>query len=476
LTPLNSQNLYRNGRSHHLSKENAAAIAAYQTVLSQFPNSADAPLTRRRWAEITDAQTAITLLQPLAASQIPDAAEALLSLSQIYTKLNSPQSAQAVRQELWKRFPQSDAAAAAAWQIAWQQAQAGNLSAAISVAQTIGSAQQDTDIGSQLLYWAGKWQAQQGSTQAAQQTYRQVIEQFPHTYYAWRSAVQLGWPVGDFTSGRLPIQVQFTPAIQALPAVSEAVQTLHLAGLPRAAWERWQWEIDTTDPDLPTEQAFATGVLRNAAGDHLKGINQVAKLRFLEDPSVAGLRQRTDFWQAIYPLHYHDNANNLAGGDPFTQAGMAQWAKKFNLNALLVASLIRQESRFEPEIVSSSGALGLMQVMPSTGKWIADQLGISQYQLTKPADNLYLGSWYLDYTHRTYNNNSLLAVASYNAGPGNVAKWVKNYSLQDPDVFVEQIPFSETRGYVKAVFGNYWNYWQLYTVEGETLVSQSLQR
>ncbi|MEN9210351.1 MAG: transglycosylase SLT domain-containing protein, partial [Thermostichus sp. DG02_2_bins_29] len=101
-------------------------------------------------------------------------------------------------------------------------------------------------------------------------------------------------------------------------------------------------------------------------------------------------------------------------------------------------------------------------------------IGLGQYSLTHPADNLYLGAWYLDYTHRTYQDNTLLALASYNGGPGNVARWLNRYGFADPDLFVEQIPFAETRGYVKSVFGNYWNYWQLYTQEGRTLVSQSL--
>jgi soluble lytic murein transglycosylase len=111
------------------------------------------------------------------------------------------------------------------------------------------------------------------------------------------------------------------------------------------------------------------------------------------------------------------------------------------------------------------GATGLMQVMPGTGKWISSQIDIQDYSLTNPDDNVNFGTWYLDYTHQTYENNSLLAVASYNAGPGNVANWLKKYDLKDPDIFVENIPFPETKGYVETVFGNYWNYLRLYNPE-----------
>jgi soluble lytic murein transglycosylase len=73
-----------------------------------------------------------------------------------------------------------------------------------------------------------------------------------------------------------------------------------------------------------------------------------------------------------------------------------------------------------------------------------------------------LGTSYLAHTHNLWDNNSLLAIASYNAGPGAVADWVKRFSLDDLDTFVEQIPYPETRNYIETVFGNYWNYLQLY--------------
>lgn len=103
-----------------------------------------------------------------------------------------------------------------------------------------------------------------------------------------------------------------------------------------------------------------------------------------------------------------------------------------------------------------------MQVMPETGAWIADQLQLSQYVLDQVEDNVKLGTWYLDYTHETYKNNSLLALASYNAGPGNVEDWLNRFGFSDPDLFIERIPFSETQNYVKVVLENYWNYLRLY--------------
>lgn len=471
---ISPQTLYRHGRSHQVSREAGAAREVFQALLAQYPDSEEAPLTRRRLAALSDALTAIDLLRPVAQGESEQAPAALVSLIRLYRDNASPQSAQTAREELWTRFPDSDAAAQDAWPIAWSQAESGDLQTAIQVAQRIGWQQQDSELGAQLAYWSGKWQQQLGQEQAADQTFARVLEQFPHTYYAWRAAVQQDLPVGDFSLGRWPVQVEFSPARLDLPQVSAAVQALYSLGMDTAAWQRWQWETPILTGEYTPEQAFVAGVLRNAAGDHLRGINQVTRLRFDPDPEVEPLRQRADFWQAIYPLHFHDSADNRVGGDPFSQRGLAEQAQRFNLNSLLMAALIRQESRFEAAIASRAGALGLMQVMPSTGQWIAGQVGLQGYELTEPADNLYLGAWYLDYTHRTYQDSSLLAVASYNGGPGNVAQWLDRFGFSDPDRFVEQIPFPETRGYVKAVFGNHWNYWQLYTPEGRALASQSL--
>ncbi len=113
-----------------------------------------------------------------------------------------------------------------------------------------------------------------------------------------------------------------------------------------------------------------------------------------------------------------------------------------------------------------------MQVMPATGEWVANKINLKDYSLTNPNDNVNLGTWYLNYTHDEYSSNSLLAIASYNAGPGNVSKWVRKYRVSDPDVFVEKIPFRETKGYVESVFGNYWNYLRIYNPEISQLLNK----
>lgn len=119
-----------------------------------------------------------------------------------------------------------------------------------------------------------------------------------------------------------------------------------------------------------------------------------------------------------------------------------------------------------PGIRSVANAIGLMQVLPETADWIAARKDEDPPRdLRDPDDNIRLGTLYLDFTHNEYDNNTLFALASYNAGPGSVDNWIARFGFSDPDVFVSQIPFPETQGYISSVMGNYWNYLRLYNPE-----------
>ncbi len=268
--------------------------------------------------------------------------------------------------------------------------------------------------------------------------------------------------VGNFTTVRqLNPEVVRPQTRSILPAGSATLQELYQLGQDEDGRSLWQVEFQNRTQPTVAEQ-FTNGVMQNELGDYMGGINQIWSLKQRQIPEERSqwleLRQQPSYWQALYPFPFLEIIEN--------------GAKQSQLNPLLVTALIRQESRFMPKIRSGAGAVGLMQVMPTTGQWVAGKINFKNYNLENPADNVKLGTWFLDYTHREYNNNSLLAVASYNAGPGNVAKWMREKGFNDPDEFVEAIPFEETREYVKSVFGNYWNYLRLYS----PTVSQLLKK
>ncbi|MEL6494972.1 MAG: transglycosylase SLT domain-containing protein [Cyanobacteria bacterium J06623_7] len=449
-----SRNLYRAGRGYHLANSKVTAKQFYLQAIQQYPSSTDTGWALRRIATLVSKKEAIAYLDR-AIKQFPQQApEALVEKSQYLKALNSPKSATHALQTLLTDYKNSEAAAKYRWQVAQQKAKSGDLITAWQWAQPIVVNNPDSKLAPKAGFWIAKWAEKLNRPQDANQAYQSVLARFPRSYYAWRSAVALGWDVGDFTTVRdkIPAVVkvgQITP-----PGGSETFQQLYQLGLEREAWTQFETEIgDRTE--LSVADDFTKGLLKLYRGKNLRGINRIWYLQDRDTPEDrqqwSKLRQTPEYWQALYPFPFEDT--------------ILKWSKQRQLNPLLVTSLIRQESRFEPEIRSSAGAIGLMQVIPPTAKTAARNIGLSSYSMTDPEDNVNIGTYYLDFTHKKYGNNSMLAVASYNAGPNAVAKWIARYGLQDADEFVEKIPYRETKGYVESVFENYWNYMLIYNPE-----------
>ena len=451
------KNLYRAARGYHLARNKSAPKPYYLELVTNHPNAQETGLGLRRLATLVNKSEGIKYLDRAIANHPQEAAAALADKANYLEALNSPVSAGKVRDQLLSQYKTSDAAAEYRWKTASKFAKKGDIRSAWQWAQPIATNNPEHSLAPKASFWIGKWATKLGRKEDAATAFQATITAFPRSYYAWRSAVALGWDVGDFTSVR-SLQPQVVQSkITIPPGGSVVFQELYQAGLEDEAWGQFQVEISDKE-QLSVNEEFTQGLMRLERGKNLRGINQIWFLDRKHNSENARdreqwriLRQSPQYWQALYPFPFADS--------------ILKWSQQRQLNPLLVTSLIRQESRFEPEIRSSAGALGLMQVIPTTGKSVAQQLGLSNYSLTNPEDSVKIGTFYLDYTHKKYNNNSMLAVASYNAGPHKVAQWVKRYGLTDVDEFVEKIPYRETKGYVESVFENYWNYLLVYNPE-----------
>lgn len=464
--PVSARNLYRAGRGHQLDSKGTAATNYYMQLDQQFPEAPETGMGLLKLSDIVSLEKAAGVLDQVITRFPNEAGEALLKKAKVLDELNSSVSAQEARQSLLTQYSGSESAAELRMQYARKAAAAGDLQAALQWAQETIKASPETELAPTAGFWAGRWARQIGKADVAQSAFEHVIGHYPESYYAWRSAVALGWNVGDFKTVRSKMpQVQLPPQRSALPAGSETLKELYLLGHNQTAWERWQVEFKNHQDATVAEQ-FTDGLMRLGVGDNLDGIYMVSSLSWRDHPEDLAeyktLKHNPDYWQALYPFPFADLIET--------------WSQQRQLNPLLVTALIRQESRFEPNIRSVVGAAGLMQVMPSTADWIQSQTGIPSYNLDSPNDNINLGTWYLDYTHREYDNHSLFAVASYNAGPGAVAEWISEGGFTDADEFVEKIPYPETQGYVRSVFEGYWNYLRLYNPEVAEQVSQYQSR
>ena len=457
------QNLYRYARGLWLGGKTKESREAYKTLINTFPNGGeDTALGYIRLSRLVDRKEAISYLDRVIVNFPSHTPEALLEKSKLLDKLDSAKSASLVRQKLLREYSSSDAAARLRWELAEQAVAGGNLQVAWKWAQELTVNNPDNKLAAQAGFWVGKWAQQLGRTEDATKAFEYMILRYPHSYYAWRSAVMLGWPVGNFAKVRnLSPEVVHRKNRDPLPFGSEILRELYNIGQDWDAWKQWQVEFENRMNPTVAQQ-YTDGVLRVGVGDNLDGIWMLTSLSKREKPEeiveYKALKEKPTYWQTLYPFPYLET--------------IVKWSNKRELNTVLVTALIRQESRFMPKIKSVVGATGLMQVMPKTGEETAKKINLVSYDLENVNDNVNLGTHYLDLTHKEYKNNSMLAVASYNAGPNAVSRWLKQFGFDDVDAFVDKIPYPETRGYVESVFENYWNYLQIYNPE----VSQLMEK
>jgi soluble lytic murein transglycosylase len=153
----------------------------------------------------------------------------------------------------------------------------------------------------------------------------------------------------------------------------------------------------------------------------------------------------------------------LAFPRPYTDAVITS-ANEFGLDPLLIWSVMRVESRYNPNAGSPVGARGLMQIIPATQAWLEEQLGLelAPGEIFVPEVNIRLGAWYLAYLRDEFDGDMELAIPAYNAGPDNVRAWLRDPMVKDRDDFIRWIGFGETREYLEKVSIAYWQYRQIY--------------
>ena len=232
--------------------------------------------------------------------------------------------------------------------------------------------------------------------------------------------------------------------LQAAPHWRAALD-LQAAGLVTAAGAQFSAHLEeaSAEPWLLYRSAQALSNL-----SHLR--IEAAEL-LLQRVSGERVQAPQELLEWAYPLTYTD----LAGPEPSGES----------LDPLLLAALIRQESRFNPDAGSVAGALGLTQVIPATGGDIAAQLGENPFDprsLFRPEQSVRYGAFYLQQQLRAFDGALGVALAAYNGGPGNANRWAGGDPTIDPDLFYERITFAETRLYLRTVQENYAWYRFLY--------------
>jgi len=234
------------------------------------------------------------------------------------------------------------------------------------------------------------------------------------------------------------------------------------------------------DPDAGPSAVKAEEEKRPAMLPPLRDEERWLRIR---DIRTSGMAWRDLFILVGDPYHmlrFSDHSHHphvYRRADPDTRAALRQgyplafgpqvWelCRDLDLDPMLIFGLMRQESTYHPTIVSPAGATGVMQIMPGTGAKVAALSGLGSYsndRLREPEVNVALGIWYLSRLMERFDGQYPMAVGSYNGGPHNIGRWLRSKHGIGMEEFVEEIPFNETRDYVKKVVRNYAIYLAIY--------------
>lgn len=274
-------------------------------------------------------------------------------------------------------------------------------------------------------YWRARALRSLGENEAADGLLRGVAREV--NFYGLLAADDLGVkPNPDWTAWK-PTTQDFE-RVRSMIGIQRAL-ALYRAGLDNEGLREWLWAIrGLDDRDLLTAAEIA-----RVANVKDRAINTADRTVQLHDFNLR------------YPLPHRDAL----------EAAARTWA----LDEAILYSLIRQESRFVPEAKSRAGAVGLMQIMPATARWVARQMPMHPFRtdmLVIPEVNIRMGTYYFRRVLSALGH-PILATAAYNAGPGRARRWRDERPLEGA-IYAETIPFNETRDYVKKVFANAWFY------------------
>ncbi|MGQ8366253.1 transglycosylase SLT domain-containing protein [Glaciecola sp. 1036] len=275
----------------------------------------------------------------------------------------------------------------------------------------------------QFQYWLARAYELVGRNQDATSLYRQLAS--ARDYYGFLSSARLGV---DYSFEHQPL----SPSQEDLDLIRQsgfAQRAYELRKIGRDYWARLEWLA--LKRSLNQEQQLATAVVSSEWGWHDQTIRTLGDLRELNDV------------ERRFPIAYADL--------------IVPEAKKNNIQPEWSLAIARRESSFMPDAISSVDARGLMQVLPSTARYL-EKRRVSSSELLEPDFNARVGNKYLRYLLNKLDGNTLLATASYNAGWRRVLDWLPEDNAIDADIWIELIPYRETRNYVKAVMA----YQQIY--------------
>ncbi len=381
---------------------------------------------------------------------------ALLAAANRYLIANQPDAYEPLYRACYENFPKDPEAATCHWRVVWshyirRQGDAGNLLR--EHLRLFPSA----ESASAALYFLGRLAEDARDVGAARTYYSEIAVQYPNQYYAVlaRNRLEQARPaaasaqVNEFLRSvafteRARVK-DFKPGPVAAARIERA-KLLEQAGL--VDWAEQELRFAAKTEDQPYVMALQLALLKSAKPDQSLHVIKSYAGGYLFVPLDSAPRQ---FWTFAFPL-------------PF-RSEVEAYSKQNGLDPFLIAALIRQESEFNPKAVSRTGARGLTQIQPATGRELSRRLKLPRYSsagLFQPGLNLQLGTYYLKSLLAAVGGREDAALAAYDAGLTHARTWLTWGDFREPAEFIESVPFTETHAYVQGVLRNADMYRRLY--------------
>ncbi|HZN49319.1 MAG TPA: transglycosylase SLT domain-containing protein [Methylomirabilota bacterium] len=377
-----------------------------------------------------------TLDAVVAAGGDADKAEALYLKARVLEDQSREAEAIAVYRQVAANYPTREAGAASLWRLGWL----GYLKKDAQAAQQ--SWTRLAELGGAgtyrypALYWAGRAREQVGGD--AQKLYGRILAEAPRSYYGLLASARIGRTKDGGVTSSISLPAEPREAIGSDPGFAR-VETLKRINLAEDAAQELEYRVQSAGAD-PVRLYGLAGAWIEAERYHMA--LRIMRRHFQLAAATGDPALPRAFWEIYYPWGWRDDVLAASQG--------------VKLDPYLVAAVVREESSYYPRAVSRAGARGLMQLMPTTAQLLAPA-----GDLDDPAFNIQLGTRFLAGLLREFNDPRL-ALAAYNAGPNRVKQWWASRRSDDIEVFVEQIPFDETRLYVKRIVISWDEYRRIY--------------
>jgi len=332
---------------------------------------------------------------------------------------------------------------AALWRQGWGAFRSGNDEAAVGFLERLLAEEDDTIGRLRTRFWRARALERRGDVARATAEFGAMAHEFPFSYYGWRSRDRIQDHDGPSPGLRpQPGRARLDPDDLTRPKV------LLAAGLEKLAIEEMR---RTSRRARGLSDRLAVAQLFSEAEQYYEALRVVVDA-YTEDLARGPVPQLEELWWHAWPSAFKELVAESTGAEN-------------SVEPALVYAIMREESGYRPEILSVSGARGLLQIMVPTGDRLANRMGETWYRpddLFEPETNIKLGAYYLAELMDRFDGRRSAAIASYNAGPRVVAEWLEEPTAAADDVWVEAIPYDQTRGYVKRVLRSFHAYRVLY--------------